>query len=259
VLVVGGVAAGMSAASQARRRDPEARVIVFELGSEISYGACGMPYNLADPKRSMDDLIVLSAEQARDDRGIELHLQHQVEEIDVNSSSLKVRDLGADEVRREPFDALVLATGARAQRLRLPGLDLPGVVTLRTLSDGRALDQLLQARPQKAAVVGAGYIGMEMAHVLTDLGLEVTVLEREPQVLPGWSAATVGMVSETLTREGVRVRTSAAVEGAEPAEGGDRVGALLVDGERLETDLVLVATGVRPEVELASAAGLRIG
>lgn len=270
VLVIGGVAAGMSAASQARRRDPEARVVVFERGAEISYGACGMPYNLADRERKMDDLIVLSAEDARAERGIELHLRHLVEEIDVNASSLKVRDLGTDEVRREPFDALVLSTGARAQKLRLPGFDLPGVVSLRTLDDGRTLDELMGSRPRRVTVVGAGYIGMEMAHVFTELGLEVTVVEREPQVLPGWHSSTVGMVTETLTQNGVRVMTSASVEGAEPAapesaksakstNGTGRVGALLVGGERLETDLVLVATGVRPEVELASAAGLRIG
>jgi NADPH-dependent 2,4-dienoyl-CoA reductase/sulfur reductase-like enzyme len=181
IIVIGGVAAGMSAASQVRRRDPEARVMVLERGNEISYGACGMPYNLADSSRQMDDLIVLTPEAAREDRGIDLRLRHEVEEIDINSSSVKVRNLDQDTTERHAFDALVIATGARAQRLRLPGFDLPGVVTLRSLEDGRAIDRLLSSGPNNATIIGAGYIGMEMAHVLTELGLAPQLAQEAPR------------------------------------------------------------------------------
>ena len=257
-IVVGGVAAGMSAASQIRRRRPETKVTVFERGNYISYGACGMPYNIEDPDRSIEDLVVLSAEEARSQRGIDLRLRHDVTGIDLDRGAVTVKDLENDRELDEPFDALVLATGGRAVRLPLPGFDLPGVEVLRELGDGAAIKKILEDEPRKAVIVGAGYIGMEMAHVLTARGLEVTVLEKLPQLLPGWHEETVAVVEETLTGHGVDFRTGVTVEGAEAGPDG-RVAAVSTDGGRYYADLVLVAAGVRPNVELASSSGLRIG
>ncbi len=258
VIVIGGVAAGMSAASQAKRRVPAARVTVFERGPYISYGACGMPYNIEDPERNMEDLVVLSPAEARDKRGIDLHLRHEVTAIDPDAGRVTVQDLEAGTERTEGYDALVIATGARAARLPLPGMDLPGVFVLRELSDGVAVKRMLSTSPRKAVVVGAGYIGMEMAHVLTARGLQVTIIEKLPQILPGWSAETVSAVEEELDRHGVTWHTGVTLEGAEAGTDG-HVAAVLTDAGRFEADLVLVAVGVRPNVELASAAGLRIG
>ena len=257
-IVVGGVAAGMSAASQIRRRRPETKVTVFERGNYISYGACGMPYNIEDPDRSIEDLVVLSAEEARSQRGIDLRLRHDVTGIDLDRGAVTVKDLENDRELDEPFDALVLATGGRAVRLPLPGFDLPGVEVLRELGDGAAIKKILEDKPRKAVIVGAGYIGMEMAHVLTVRGLEVTVLEKLPQLLPGWHEETVAMVEETLSGHGVDFHTGVTVEGAEAGPAG-RVAAVSTDGGRYDADLVLVAAGVRPNVELASSSGLRIG
>ncbi len=257
-IVVGGVAAGMSAASQIRRRRPETKVTVFERGNYISYGACGMPYNIEDPDRSIEDLVVLSAEEARSQRGIDLRLRHDVTGIDLDRGAVTVKDLENDRELDEPFDALVLATGGRAVRLPLPGFDLPGVEVLRELGDGAAIKKILEDEPRKAVIVGAGYIGMEMAHVLTARGLEVTVLEKLPQLLPGWHEETVAVVEETLTGHGVDFHTGVTVEGAEAGPDG-RVAAVSTDGGRYDADLVLVAAGVRPNVELASSSGLRIG
>jgi NADPH-dependent 2,4-dienoyl-CoA reductase/sulfur reductase-like enzyme len=257
-IVVGGVAAGMSAASQIRRRRPETKVTVFERGNYISYGACGMPYNIEDPDRSIEDLVVLSPEEARSQRGIDLRLRHDVTGIDLDRGAVTVKDLENDRELDEPFDALVLATGGRAVRLPLPGFDLPGVEVLRELGDGAAIKKILEDEPRKAVIVGAGYIGMEMAHVLTARGLEVTVLEKLPQLLPGWHEETVAVVEETLTGHGVDFHTGVTVEGAEAGPDG-RVAAVSTDGGRYDADLVLVAAGVRPNVELASSSGLRIG
>ncbi len=257
-IVVGGVAAGMSAASQIRRRRPETKVTVFERGNYISYGACGMPYNIEDPDRSIEDLVVLSAEEARSQRGIDLRLRHEVTGIDLDRGAVTVKDLDNDRELDEHFDALVLATGGRAVRLPLPGFDLPGVEVLRELGDGAAIKKILEDEPRKAVIVGAGYIGMEMAHVLTARGLEVTVLEKLPQLLPGWHEETVAVVEETLTGHGVDFHTGVTVEGAEAGPDG-RVAAVSTDGGRYDADLVLVAAGVRPNVELASSSGLRIG
>ena len=135
VLVVGGVAAGMSAASQIRRRHPKTRVTVIERGNYISYGACGLPYNIEDPEREIEDLVVLSAEHARDKRGIDLRLQHEAKELGLDRGTMTVIDLESGTETQEPFDALVIATGARAIRLPLDGFDLPGVEVLRDLGD----------------------------------------------------------------------------------------------------------------------------
>ena len=258
VLVVGGVAAGMSAASQIRRRRPETRVTVFERGNYISYGACGMPYNIEDPEREIEDLVVLTAEDARKKRGIDLRLRHEAKEIDLDRGTLTVVDLESGGEKHEEFDALVIATGARAIRLPLDGFDLPGVEVLRDLTDGAAIKNALKIGPKKAVIVGAGYIGMEMAHVLTERGLSVTVLERLPQLLPGWHDETVGVVGETLSSHGVEFHTGTTVTGAEAGSDG-RVAAVLTDGGRFEADLVLVAAGVRPNVDLAASGGIRIG
>ena len=257
-LVVGGVAAGMSAASQIRRRRPTARVVVFERGSHISYGACGMPYNIEDPERSMDDLIVLTPEQATGERGIELHLRHEVTGLDIASSTLTVRDLDNESDRHEPFDGLILATGASAVRLPLPGFDLPGCVVLRDFLDGVRLKRLLTEGLTRAVIVGAGYIGMEMAHVLTERGLQITVVEKMPQILPGWHADTVTTVLETLLARGVQVHTGVTVEAAEAGDNG-RVAVVKTDVGTFPADLVLMSVGARPNVSLARNAGLRIG
>ena len=258
VIVIGGVAAGMSAASQIRRRRPKTRVTVLERGDHISYGACGMPYNIEDPKRPIEDLIVLSAEEARDKRGIDLRLRHEATAIDLESSVVTMTDLDNDATVHEPFDALVIATGARAVRLPLPGFELPGVEVLRELGDGAAIKKALERGPKQAVIIGAGYIGMEMAHVLTSRGLAVTVLEKMPGLLPGWHQETVKTLEETLATHGVEFFTGITVEGAEAGPEG-RVAAVLTDDGRFEADLVLAATGVRPNVEIASSAGLRIG
>ena len=248
VIVVGGVAAGMSAASQIRRRHPKTKVVVFERGDHISYGACGMPYNIEDPERSIEDLVVLSAEQARSKRGIDLRLRHQVNEIDLDKGVLSATDSDNEKELREPFDALVIATGARAVRLPIPGFDLPGVEVLRTLDDGALIKKSLEHEPRHAVIVGAGYIGMEMAHVLSARGLRVTVLEKLPQLLPGWHEETVTMVGETLSSRGVEYHTDVTINAAEAGPDG-RVASVASDRGVFEADLVLVAAGVRPNSE----------
>lgn len=258
VLVVGGVAAGMSAASQIRRRQPEVRVTVLERGDFISYGACGMPYNIEDPERDIEDLVVLTAEHARKKRGIDLRLRHEATSLDLENQSLTVVDRDSGKESLESFDALVIASGARAVRLPLDGFDLPGVHVLRDLGDGRAIKDALKEEPKRAVIVGAGYIGMEMAHVLTERGLSVTVLEKLPQLLPEWHDETVAVVEEKLAERGVEFHTGVTVTGAEAGANG-RVAAVHTEDGHFSTDLVLVAAGIRANVELASEGGLRIG
>jgi len=258
VLVVGGVAAGMSAASQVKRRKPNVEVVVFERGPYISYGACGMPYNIEDEARELEDLVVLTPERARNDRGIDVRLRHEAVGLDLDSRMLLVKNLETGDQTEELFDALVLATGASAIRLPLRGMDLPGVVILRELTDGALLKRLLEHEPKRAIVLGAGYVSMEMCHVLTERGLKVQILKKRPRVLRGWAEETVALVVEELQKHGVEIHTGMNITGAEAGADGN-VAAVTTDQGPYPTDLVLQAVGVRPNVKLALEAGLRIG
>jgi NADPH-dependent 2,4-dienoyl-CoA reductase/sulfur reductase-like enzyme len=257
VVVIGGVAAGMSAAMQVRRRTPETEVVVLERGQHVSYGACGMPYVIADAGRSMEELVVLSPRVAREKRGVDLRLGHEVVSIDTAGRKVTARSLetGSDLVLH--YDRLVIATGASPIRPPWPGVDSPGVFVLRDLNNGIAVHQFLaEHAPKRAVVVGAGYIGMEMAEVLRDRGLEVTVLEKLPHVVPGFHPAIAAKVHETLTAHGVEVHTDVTVERIEKDEDGLRV---VTNLSEHAADLVLVAIGIRPNVKTALEARIELG
>jgi NADPH-dependent 2,4-dienoyl-CoA reductase/sulfur reductase-like enzyme len=257
IVVIGGVAAGMSAASQAKRRQPEADVVVLERGPYVSYGACGMPYNIEDPARTMDDLVVLTPADVRE-RGIDLRLRHRASGVDSKRRVVAAQDLEAGATVELDYDALVLATGAAPVQPPIPGLGQPGVFVLRELTDGQALKQhLAEAQPARAVIVGAGYIGMEMAEALRGRGLAVTVVERIDQVTPGFDPAIAALVADALGRHGVSVETGVTVQAVEKVEGDGL--AVRTDRGSIPTDLVLVAVGVRPRVELARSAGVALG
>ena len=201
IVVIGGVAAGMSAASQAKRRMPDAEVIALERGPYVSYGACGMPYNIEDPQRAIDDLVVITAEEFRHVRGIDVRTRHEVRAIDPDRKELVVRDHAVARDYTQRYDRLVIATGAQAVRPPVSGLELPGVFLLRELTDGAAIKHFIdEAAPRRATIIGAGYIGMEMADVLSQRGLAVHVLERAGQVIPGFEPVISDIVAEQLHR-----------------------------------------------------------
>ena len=257
IVVIGGVAAGMSAASQAKRRMPDAEVIALERGPYVSYGACGMPYNIEDPQRAIDDLVVITAEEFRHVRGIDVRTRHEVRAIDPHRKELVVRDHAAARDYTQRYDRLVIATGAQAVRPPVSGLDLPGVFLLRELTDGAAIKRFIdEAAPRRATIIGAGYIGMEMADVLSQRGLAVHVLERTSQVIPGFEPVISDIVAEHLHRHGVHVDTGVTVQGIDAAGQG-----LIVrtDKGEVAADLVIVSVGVRPSVVLAQSAGVRLG
>ena len=257
IVVIGGVAAGMSAASQARRREPGCEVVVLERGHDISYSACGMPYNIGDPARGVDDLVILSAETARSTRGIDVRTRHAVQTIDVSRRVVQVADLEAGGDYALTWDALVIASGATAIRPNVPGIDLAGVYVLRDLTDARHIKRYLaDVEVSTAVIVGAGYIGIEMADVLHGLGIAVTLLEKAEQVLPGFAPAIVEVATHALERHGVSLQTGTSLQRVQ-REGAD----LLVHSDRgvICAQIVVVAVGVRPDVTLAREAGIALG
>lgn len=259
IVVIGAVAAGTSAASQAKRRAPNAEVVLLERGSAVSYGACGIPYNLQDPLRTLDDLIAVSAEKFRNERHVDVRMRHEVLSIEPKSKRLRVIDRARDQEYQLEYDELVIATGASPVPLKIRGHELPAVFELRELSDGSAIKEYLASRkPKSAIIVGGGYIGLEMVETLCTRGLSVRMLEKAPDVASGFHPEIVQLVRKELAEHDVAVETGTELQSIERVADTD---VLRVKTERAEhtAELVLVATGIKPNVEIAKAAGVRLG
>lgn len=260
LVVIGGDAAGMSAASQARRRrgPEELEIIVFEQGEHVSYSACGIPYLIGGEVGDAGRLVARSVSTFRDDLGIEVHLRHRVESIDPDGRTVEVRDLATGDERRVRFDQLMIATGAVPRRPPVPGIDAPGVFGVQTLDDGLAVLRALEGPPvQRAVVVGGGYIGLEMAEAFVRRGLEVTLVDAAPAVMSTLDPDMAGLVAEGLREIGVSVRCGEPLTGVEARSG--RASAVTTGQGSYPADIVVLGMGVRPNVQLAEDAGVPIG
>lgn len=246
-LVVGGMAAGMSAASKVRRLDPRWEVTVLEAGSDPSYGACGIPYVVGGATRDFEELYALDeAEVAR--RGIEVRLRHRVLSLLEGRKRVVVEETASGRKTEEAYDALLLATGSRAVLPQIRGLQGENLFTVHDLGDGRRLARFLrQERPRWAVIWGTGYIGVEMAENLAARGLSVTLLNRSERVLRTLAPPLKDRLLTELEERGVSVRLG--VEVREVLREGGRVTGLATDRGDLRGDLFLVATGVRPATD----------
>ena len=266
IVVVGGVAAGMSAASRAKRQNPDAEVVVFERGEFISYGACGLPYVLSGQAgNSTDDfgaLVARTPAQMRA-RGVSVRLRHEVLSVDAGAATISVRDLNSGRTRHEPYDHLLLATGVAPVRPDWENLNAAGVHVLREIPDAQAIEATLRGGAphggvMRAVVIGGGYIGLEMAEALHSRGLKVVLLESAPQLAGRMLDAEYrAIVGAELERGGIEVRAGVKVEGLHARAG--RVTGVQTGAGTVRADLVIVAVGVRPRVELAKSAGVRLG
>jgi CoA-dependent NAD(P)H sulfur oxidoreductase len=255
-VIIGGDAAGMSAASKAKRNKPDTEVVVLEQTADVSYSACGMPYNIADPNRDMNDLVVRTAPVFREKQGIDLRLGHRVERIDRASKTVEGRSEDGKSFT-VPYDKLLIATGARPRFLPIPGMDLPGVKGLKSLEEGRSIKAFIAEKGVKSAVViGAGYIGLEMVEAFRELGVQVDVCDIMPNFLP-WAPREFDEVVRTeLESKGVRCRMGTTVNSIERGNGRLKVN---FSDEALDVDMVLMGVGVAPNSELAAEAGLELG
>jgi len=248
LVVIGGVAAGLSAASSARRRDPSLDITVLEKGEDISYSACGLPYFIGGEVPRAGELMVYTAEFFRRERNISVLTAHEARAIRPAR-----RDVIVGEGNRFPYDRLVIATGARSRRPPIPGIDLPHVVCANTLAEARALQEhLASQRPARAAVIGAGYIGLEMTEALRKRGLEVRLIEASGQVLGREEPHLILAVQEELARHGVTWMRETQVSAIEP-------GRICTSAGEFPCELVVLAAGLCPSVELAAEAGIQIG
>jgi len=256
VIIIGGVAAGMSAAAKARRSDPALEIVAYERSGYVSYGSCGFPYAIKGEIARVEDVVVRTPERFAK-QGITALVRHEVLEIDPAGGSVLVRNLNNGAEFRDRWDALVLTTGGAASRPPFPGVNLPGIFTLRTVEDALAIQQWIREhRPARGVIIGGGYIGLEMAEALDAHGMQITLVERLPQVLPNLDPEMAGHVQAELSRQGVEVNLDQPVEGF----GGDeRVREVVAGGRRIPADIVILAVGVKPNVELARAAGIALG
>jgi len=259
-VIVGGDAAGMSAASRAKRLDPSLEVIVLEQTRDVSYSACGMPYNIADPARSMDDLVVRQADVFRQKGGIDLRTRHHVTRIDAANGTLAGM---ADDGRafQVPFDRMLLATGAKSIIPDLPGFDSPGVMALKSLDQGRRIKAFIEDHAVKRVlIIGMGYIALEMCEALRARGIDVEMVKPRPDLLPWMDRELAATVQQELTGNQVLLHFGRTVARIEPS--GDRLTALDETSSAItdhDADMVLVAVGVQPASELAARAGLELG
>lgn len=259
-MVVGGDAAGMSAASQARRlRGPgELEIVAFERGHFTSFSACGIPYWVGGDVPERDRLIARSPEEHRA-RDIDLRMRTEVVEIDVEGARVRARDLDSGTDSWTSYDKLVIATGARPIRPDLPGVDAPGVHGVQTLDDGQALlDTLTATEGRRAVVVGAGYIGVEMAEALINRGYEVTVVNRGKEPMSTLDPDMGRLVHKAMEGLGITMVDDAEVTALRTGDDG-RVRAVATKDAEYPADVVVLGIGVRPETELAKAAGLPLG
>ncbi len=260
MVVVGGDAAGMSAASQARRlKGPDAlEIVAFERGHFTSYSACGIPYWVGGEVAGPDRLIARTPEEHRA-RGIDVRLRTEVTELDLDRQRVRSRDLESGQEAWTGYDHLVLATGARPVRPPLPGIDAPGVHGVQTLDDGRALlDTLNAAQGRRAVVVGAGYIGVEMAEALLNRGYEVTVVDRAEEPMSTLDPDMGRLVRGAMEDMGITVVGGARVTEVLTGPGG-RARGVAAEGAEYPADVVVLGIGVAPETTLARAAGLPLG
>jgi NADPH-dependent 2,4-dienoyl-CoA reductase/sulfur reductase-like enzyme len=260
LVVIGGDAGGMSAASQARKRmaADKLTIVAFERGHFTSYSACGIPYWIGGSVKDRDALVARDPAAFRA-AGIDVRIRHQVVGIDLDRREVVAHDLtGGGEVR-EGFDQLVYAAGAVPVMPEWSGVHAKGVFGVQTLDDGAAIHAWLErdAAPRRAVVIGGGYIGVEMAEAMVRRGLDVTLLEKSAQPMSSVDPDMGERVAEAIRGLGIEVRTSAHVDGLDTADG--RVRAVVTPDGELPADIVVLGLGVRPNTQLAAEAGIRLG
>ena len=260
IVVVGGVAGGASAATRARRMNEQAEIILFERGPDVSFANCGLPYYIGGEITSRRKLLVATAEFLRRRFRLDVRTEHEVLRIDRQRKTVMVRDLVNARTFEQPYDKLVLAPGAAPLTPPLEGIEAPNVLLLRNIQDMDAILATMQhARSKQAVVVGAGFIGLEMVEQLVHQSFDVTLVELQPQVLPLLDPEMAWPLYEEMERRGVDVRLACAVKRFLTDDNGVAVAVELENGTQIETDLIIMGIGVRPENQLAAEAGLSIG
>ncbi|MDD4474304.1 MAG: FAD-dependent oxidoreductase [Eubacteriales bacterium] len=254
IIIIGAVAAGTSAAAKARRNSEEAEITIYEKDNFISYSGCGMPYYIGGEVESIDDLTPRDPDFFKSKYNVDVFILHEVLAISPDEKSVTVKNLTSGEVFIDYFDKLVIATGARATIPPIKGAEAKHVFTLRNINDMNLIKGFIDTnKPKTAAIIGTGFIGLEMCENLKVLGIDVTLVEKLPQVTPGLDSDMAIYVQDHIERNGVNVVTGVSASKITKST------VVLSDGKEINADMVLMSTGVRPNTELAVTAGIELG
>ena len=260
ILIVGGVAGGASCAARARRLSEDAEIIIFERGPFVSFANCGLPYYVGNVITQEKSLLVATPELFSKRFNIEVRVQSEVTSIDREKHEIKIRNPLTGEIYTEKYDSLVLAPGSSPIKPPLPGIDLPGIFTLRTIPDSnRMKDWIVEKNVKRAVVVGGGFIGLETTENLVKRGIAVTIIEMLPQVMPPVDPEIAASLQEHLTANSVTLHLGDSVATFEHSPVNNTLIVTTKSGTRFECEMALLAVGVRPEVSLAKQSGLEIG
>ena len=258
IVIVGGVAGGATAAARIRRLDEKAEILVFERTGYISYANCGLPYYIGDVIQKKADLTLQTPESFWKRFRITMKVQHEVLAIHPEKKRVSVRNLATGETFEEGYDKLLLSPGAKAVVPQLPGVNSKKIFTLRTVEDTFAIkDFVTEHKPRSAVMVGGGFIGVELAENLRQLGLEVTIVQRPTQLLSPFDADMASFIHNQMRKNGIKLALGATVTGFQ--ENVEGISVLLKDGNTVHGDLVVLAIGVTPETSLAKEAGIALG
>ena len=259
LVVIGGDAAGMTAASKIRREQPEWEIIVFERGHHTSYAACGIPYYLAKQVESEEHLVARKPEVFIEKQNIDVRIRHEVTGIDVRNKRVNVKNLEECGDFSESWDDLLIATGASPVVPKMQGVDAGGVFGFSTLQSGvDVFNYIEKNHPAKAVIIGGGYIGIELAEALLERSMDVSLVDMAPQVMTTMDKDMAGLILDYMEKEGVKIFLEEKLTGFEKDTGG-KVQTVVTDKQTLPADLVILGMGVKPNSELASGAGIELG
>lgn len=258
VVIVGGVAGGATAAARIRRLDEKAEIVVFERSGFISYANCGLPYYIGDVIVDQEELTLQTPESFFARFRVDMRVRYEVTDIDPDRKTVSVKNLVTGDEFEESYDKLILSPGARPTQPRLPGVGLDRLFTLRTVEDTLRIKEYIDKNhPKSAVLAGGGFIGLELAENLRELGMEVTIVQRPRQLMNPFDADMAAFIHAEMIRHGIKLALGHTVEGFEENEGG--VDVLLKDEPSIHADMVVLAIGVTPDTELAKKAGLKLG
>jgi len=258
LVVIGGTAAGLSAASKAKRINSNIDITVYEKSGYVSYGACGLPYFVGDVIKSPDDLISLTVDDLNNKKNIRTYTHHEVTEIDREKKEVTVLDMKRGVFHKQTYDYLVMATGANPIIPSIPGISSAGVHYLRTVEDGISIKERVKSGLKRAIIIGGGFIGLEVAEELRLSGIEVEIFEAMPRLLPSLNREYADEIKDVLKRNGIKVHLNSMISEV-LVENGRASGVMTVDGNSYDGDLVLVSIGVLPNSDLARDCGLELG
>ncbi|MFO7659251.1 MAG: FAD-dependent oxidoreductase [Bacteroidales bacterium] len=259
LIIIGGDAAGMTAASKVRREQPEREIVVFERGNHTSYAACGMPYYIGGQVESEEDLIARKPEVFRQKQNIDLRIRHEVIEIDQKNKRVKVKNIGEEKDFWEPWDDLLIATGASPIVPKMENIDASGVFALSTLQSGiDVFNFIKEKKPAKAVVVGGGYIGIEMAEAFLDRSIDVILIDMAPQLMTTLDKDMADQIHEYMTEQQVKVFLKEKLVKFEKNIDGS-VKSVITDKQVIPANIVILGMGVKPNAELAARAGIKLG